>query len=246
LLDRCDKLFILRCVAKIVRNRIVTMVIVAIILAGLALFFVFAGKRWWHLFSSPEELRRFVQTWGAWAPLGTIFLQLVQIVFAPLPGNVMAFAAGYALGFWPTIAWLLIGVITGATLAFLIARFLGRRVLRLFVPNHTLVKFDSQVIQRGTFYIFLLLLVPNPIGDWVYYLAGLTGMPLPFFLLLVLVARLPSNVIECGVGASAIRFGIRGWIVFAVVVVIFTVLYFLNQRRIEKFLDRFAKPKGAN
>lgn len=243
----CDrKLSILRCVAKIVRSRIVIIVIVALLVAFLGLFFVFVGKRWWHLFSSPEELRQVVQEWGAWAPLGTVFLQLVQIIFAPLPGNVMAFAAGYALGFWPTIAWLMVGVLAGATVAFLIARFFGRRLLSLFVPADALARFDSRVIRRGTFYIFLLLLIPNPIGDWVYYLAGLTGMPLPFFLFLVLVARLPSNIIECGVGASAIKFGTRAWIVFAFVVIIFTALYFLNQRRIERFLERLAKTKGAN
>ncbi|MEO0068443.1 MAG: VTT domain-containing protein [candidate division WOR-3 bacterium] len=232
--------------ARIVRNRILVMVVVGLLLAGLALFFVFAGKRWWQVFSSPEELRRVVQAWGPWAPLGTILLQLVQIVFAPLPGNVMAFAAGYALGFWPTIVWLMIGVLAGATFAFLIARFFGRRLLSLFVPSAALAKFDATVVRRGTFYIFLLLLVPNPIGDWVYYLAGLTKLPLPFFLFLVLIARLPSNIIECGVGASAIRFGTRGWIVFAFVVVVFSALYLLNQRRIERLLERFAQVRGAN
>jgi uncharacterized membrane protein YdjX (TVP38/TMEM64 family) len=225
---------------KMVRNRWGVIIFFALFLIGLGLVFFAFGQRWWHLFQNPEELRVVVKAFGVWAPLGTIGLQLVQIVFAPLPGNVMAFAAGYALGFWPTIVWLMVGVLGGATIAFLIARFFGRGLMRFFVPAETLSRFDSLIIQRGAFYIFLLLLVPNPVGDWVYYLAGLTGIPFPLFLILVLIARLPSNIIECGVGASAIRFGTRGWIVFGLVVVFFTLLYFLNQRRIERLLARFA------
>lgn len=203
-------------------------------------------RRWGYLFTSPLELRRLVHSFGVWAPLGTILLQLVQIVLAPLPGNLLAFAAGYALGFWPTIVWLMIGVLGGSTLAFLLSRALGRRLLKLFVPEPALIRFDRLVIERGTFYLFLLLLVPNPVGDWVYYLAGLTRIPLPFFLLLVLVARLPSNIIECGIGASAIRFGLREWLIFGLVVVLLTAGYLLNQHRIERLLLRLARLRDGN
>ncbi len=222
---------------------------VFLLLTGLvlvAVILVLVVRRWGYVFSSPEELRRLVHSWGVWAPLGTILLQLVQIVLAPLPGNLLAFAAGYALGFWPTIVWLMIGVLGGATLAFLLSRALGRRLLRVFVPGPALERFDRQVIERGTFYLFLLLLVPNPIGDWVYYLAGLTRIPLPFFLLLVLLARLPSNIIECGIGASAIRFGLREWLIFGLVVVLLTAGYLLNQHRIEHLLLRLVRLRDGN
>ncbi|MEO0020606.1 MAG: VTT domain-containing protein [candidate division WOR-3 bacterium] len=222
---------------------------VFLLLTGLvlvAVILVLVVRRWGYIFSSPEELRRLVHSWGVWAPLGTILLQLVQIVLAPLPGNLLAFAAGYALGFWPTIVWLMIGVLGGATITFLLSRALGRRLLRVFVPGPALERFDRQVIERGTFYLFLLLLVPNPIGDWVYYLAGLTRIPLPFFLLLVLLARLPSNIIECGIGASAIRFGLREWLIFGLVVVLLTAGYLLNQHRIEHLLLRLARLRDGN
>jgi len=164
----------------------------------------------------------------------------VQIVFAPLPGNVLAFVGGYTLGFWPTIVWLMVGVVFGASLAFILARFFGRRFLRVFVPVGVLARFDRLVITRGTFYLFLLLLVPNPLGDWVYYLAGLSGIGFPYFLVMVLIARLPSNIIGCGLGASAIRFGVREWVITALMVIVISVAYFLNQHRIERLLLRLA------
>jgi len=213
-------------------------------LAGLVVLLVFAGGRVWHLFRHPEELRLLVRSWGAWAPVGIIVLQVVQIAVAPLPGNAMSFAAGYALGLWPTVVWLMIGVLLGATIDFLLIRLLGRRLLHYFLPPARLARLDAVVLRRGTFYIFLLLLVPNPVGDWVYYLAGLTSMPLPMFLGLVLLARLPSNLLECAVGASATRFGWREWTIVGLVAAILALLYWQYRDRIEAALDRISSRRG--
>jgi len=211
-----------------------------VVLVLLALVLLFAGRSLWHYFRHPAELRALVQNWGAWAPLGIVLFQMLQVVIAPLPGNVMSFAAGYALGLWPTIVWLMLGVLSGATVDFLLARLLGRRLISYLVPPERLARLDSVILRRGTFYVFLLLLVPNPLGDWVYYLAGLTALPLPLFLLLVLGARLPSNVLECALGSGATRFAWQHWVVLAVIGGLLALLYFTNQRRVEAWLERLA------
>jgi uncharacterized membrane protein YdjX (TVP38/TMEM64 family) len=218
---------------------------VALIIFGLLLIgtvLAFGGRSILHYFSHPDELRRLVCDWGAWAPVGIVLLQMVQIVIAPLPGNALSFAAGYALGVWPTIVWLMVGVLLGATADFLIVRWLGRRVLRRLVPADRLARLDTLVVSRGTFFIFLLLLVPNPIGDWVYYLAGLTAMPLPLFLGLVLVARLPSNLLESWVGATATRFGMREWAVLGLIAVALVLVYWMYRERIQALLEKLSPP----
>jgi len=209
-------------------------------LAALAVLLVLAGGRAWHLFRHPEELRLLVRSWGAWAPVGIILFQVVQIAVAPLPGNAMSFACGYALGLWPTVIWLMIGVLLGATVDFLLIKLLGRSLLRYFLPPDRLARLDALVLRRGTFYIFLLLLVPNPVGDWVYYLAGMTSLPLPVFLGLVLIGRLPSNLLECAVGASATHFGWREWSIVGLVAAILALLYFQHRSRIGAALDRLS------
>jgi uncharacterized membrane protein YdjX (TVP38/TMEM64 family) len=209
-------------------------------LAGLVVLLVFAGNSVWRFFRHPEELRVLVRSWGAWAPVGIILFQVVQVVVAPLPGNAMSFAAGYALGVWPTVVWLMIGVMLGATVDFLLIKLLGRRLLRYFLPPARLAQLDAMVLRRGTFYIFLLLLVPNPVGDWVYYLAGLTSLPLPVFLGLVFVGRLPSNLLECAVGASATHFGWREWAIVGLIAAILGLLYYQYRDRIEAALDRLS------
>jgi uncharacterized membrane protein YdjX (TVP38/TMEM64 family) len=213
-------------------------------LAAIVVLLVLAGSRVWHLFRHPAELRLLVRSWGAWAPVGIILLQVVQIVVAPLPGNAMSFAAGYALGVWPSIIWLIVGVMLGATVDFLLVKLLGRALLKYFLPPDRLANLDALILRRGTFYIFLLLLVPNPVGDWVYYLAGLTSMPLPLFLGLVFVARLPSNLLECVVGASATHFGWREWAIVGLAAAILGLLYYQHRHRIEDALDRLSSRRS--
>lgn len=202
---------------------------------------VFAGRNVWRYFRSPAELRTLVASWGAWAPAGIIAFQAIQVIVAPLPGNLMSFACGYALGVWPAIIWLMLGILVGATVDFIVARLVGRGILRYFVPPDKLQRLDSTILKRGAFYIFLLLLVPNPLGDWVYYLAGMTRLPLPVFLLFVFVARLPSNLLESSLGAGATKFGWREWTILGLVVAILSLLYYANQQRIERLLERWTE-----
>jgi uncharacterized membrane protein YdjX (TVP38/TMEM64 family) len=217
---------------------IVLPVLGVLVLVGLM---VFAGRGVWQYFRNPAALRALVASWGVWAPVGIILFQAIQVIIAPLPGNLMSFACGYALGVWPSIVWLMVGILVGATIDFLVARLVGRSILRYFVPPDKLQRLDTTILKRGAFYIFLLLLVPNPLGDWVYYLAGMTRLPLPVFLLFVFIARLPSNLIESSLGAGATRFGWREWTILGLVVAILSLLYYVNQKRIDRLLERWSE-----
>jgi uncharacterized membrane protein YdjX (TVP38/TMEM64 family) len=144
------------------------------------------------------------------------------------------------MGFWPGLVWVMLGVLVGASIDFLLARIRGRRLMRYLVPPDRLARLDRAVVRRGTFYMFLLLLIPNPIGDLTYYLAGLTPLPLPLFLVLVFVGRLPSNLIECALGSGATGFGWLEWGMLIAVFAALTVLYFVYQKRIAKLLERWS------
>lgn len=226
------------------RDRWLKTVLAVLALVALGAVLALGAQSLFRYFRYPEELRRLVAGWGGLAPVGVVLLQMVQVIVAPLPGNMLSFAAGYVLGVWPTVLWLMIGILLGATFDFLLVRLFGRRVLQLLMPAERLARLDALVMRRGTFFIFLLLLIPNPIGDWVYYLAGLTPMPLPVFLLLVLVARLPSNLMESWVGATATRFGVREWIAFGCIAAALALIYQQFSGRIGSLLERLSSKRN--
>ena len=74
----------------------------------------------------PEEARSFVASFGLFAPAVLILLQAMQVVFAPIPGQVLAVVAGYLFGPWWGTLYNVIGITIGSTAAFWLSRRYGR------------------------------------------------------------------------------------------------------------------------
>ena len=51
-------------------------------------------------FSSQESIRTFVNSWGIFAPIAFIFLQIVQVILTPLSHYTVSVAGGFIFGTW--------------------------------------------------------------------------------------------------------------------------------------------------
>jgi len=216
------------------------LLIVVIVLA-----IVFLVKRYPNLlaiFLDQQKIRTFVISHGVRAPIILIGLQVLQIIVAPIPGHIIGFAGGYLFGALRGILYCMIGVVLGATITFWIGRIFGRGLLQMFISHENMNRFDRYVLMKGPFIIFVLLLIPiTPLGDILFYLSGLTAMPFFIFLIMAVIARTPSNVINNLIGAKASSFSAQEWIIFLVVIAVFVLLFYLNRKRIEKIILRFVK-----
>jgi uncharacterized membrane protein YdjX (TVP38/TMEM64 family) len=215
------------------------------LIAVIVLAIVFIFKRYPNLlaiFLDQQKIRNFVTSYGVRAPIILIGLQVLQIIFAPIPGHIIGFVGGYLFGAWRGILYCMTGVIIGATLTFWIGRIFGRGLLQLFISHENMNRFDRYVITKGPFIIFVLLLLPiTPLGDILFYLSGLTAMPFFIFLIMAVIARTPSNVINNLIGAKASTFSAHEWVIFVIVIAVFILLFYLNRNRIEKIILRFVK-----
>ena len=114
--------------------------------------------------------------YGAWAPLASIFLMIVQAVAAPAPAIFVAFANGLAFGvFWgglPTVA----GQTIAAAICFVIARALGRGPVEALAGKLGLEAADRWFSRWGARGILLTRLIPGISFDVISYGAGLTGI----------------------------------------------------------------------
>lgn len=218
--------------------RFLFFIIIIIILTG-----VFFTSKWLRLFKHPDLLRQLILNTGIWAPLVTVGLQMIQVLIALLPGQVVAFVSGYVFGGLKGTIISMVGITIGSVIAFLLTRLTGRRLLKYFLHKTTFERLDDYILKNGPLLLFLLLLIPNPLGDSVYYLAGLTNFPLSFFIILVIICRLPSNILHNMIGAKGVNFTIYHWIIFGLIIVIFVLLYYLYQKRIVAILLRLANRK---
>ena len=113
---------------------------------------------------------------GAWAPVASLGLMLVQAVAAPIPIILVAFANALTFGvFWGGLLTLA-GQVLGAVVCFGIARALGRGPVEALTSRYGLDAADRWFTAWGAPGIFVLRLAPGVSFDVVSYAAGLTGV----------------------------------------------------------------------
>ena len=160
--------------------------------------------RYWQpllaLVSEQERLRDWIVGFGWAAPIALILVQVVQVVVAPIPGQVVGLVSGYLFGTGWGTAYSMVGILLGAWAVMALARKLGRPFAERFVPPEYLAKFDHLVDRGGPTAFFLLFLLPFVPDDSICILAGLTAIPMPLLMILAAVGRFPSVLASSFIG----------------------------------------------
>lgn len=148
---------------------------------------------WWlnepvtALLHAAGGVRNWLMSYGPLAPIMYVIFYAAQILIAPLPGNFLAFFAGYVFGFWDGLFLSLLGLTIGASLAVLIARRYGRPLLERFFDRGELVRWERKLRLRSplVWYVFFLF----PVPDLVIYVAGMGTLQLRWLLPAILLGR---------------------------------------------------------
>ncbi|RMH17954.1 MAG: pyridine nucleotide-disulfide oxidoreductase, partial [Gammaproteobacteria bacterium] len=165
--------------------------LLALIVVVIALFFAFDLQQWLSFETLKNSQDRFAQIYAAHPEqvIGIFFIIYVMVAALSLPGAaVMTMAAGALFGLWVGIVIASFAASIGATLAFLVSRFL----LRDSIQNRfgdKLRAFNAGMKRDGAFYLFTLRLVPifpffiinlvmgiTPINTWTFYWVSQVGM----------------------------------------------------------------------
>ena len=147
----------------------------------------------WAVVSDREETARFVAAFGEGAPVVFMLFQVLQVVFAPVPGEATGFIGGYLFGVARGFIYSSIGLALGSLINFYIGRFLGKRYIRKLVPERHLVRFDRLVSQKGVMLLFILFIFPGFPKDYLCLFLGLSTLPLKVFILMAAVGRMPGT-----------------------------------------------------
>ena len=178
---------------------------VAVGLAILAILLVVGGvltSRFLWLFEEPEAVREAVTTFGPFAPLAFVLLQVVQVVVAPIPSHVLSFAAGYLFGpFWGFV-YSMVGAIAGTFVALLLARRYGRPVVERFVAPEVLDRFDAYLGEYGVVGVFVVFLLPGFPDDVVCLVAGCSELDIRKILVAATLGRIPGYLVLVLSGAG--------------------------------------------
>ena len=164
---------------------------VVVLLVVLVTLFV---SHWLRSFSQ-EDFRDYVRSFGVLAPLVMLDLQILQVFIALIPGEIVESAAGYVLGPWLGTAVCYLGIAIASVLIFTLTRRYGIRLVEVFISREKIneLRFLNTEQKRNNL-IFLLFFIPGTPKDLLTYFVGLTDIRLKTFLLLSMVARIPSVI----------------------------------------------------
>ncbi len=138
----------------------------------------------WHLgyvdqILDDENIKQLSHQLGAFGPLLIIGLMTLAIVMSPIPSAPIALASGAAYGHIWGAAYVIVGSVLGACIAFTISRLLGRD----FVARKFDGKSHSGLLDRFSksqnalmAIVFATRLMPFLSFDVVSYAAGLTPL----------------------------------------------------------------------
>lgn len=193
----------------------ISLVLTAVLAAAVTLLVC----RWLRSFSQ-EGFRDYLRSFGPWGWVVLLGLQFLQVFVALIPGELLETAAGFTYGpVWGTVLCY-VGVAAASAVVFALVKRFGIKLVEIFISREKITEHRFlNTEQKRDGLIFLLFFIPGTPKDLLTYFVALTDMPLGRFLILTLIARIPS-VLTSTVGghllgtekywAAVILYGITG------------------------------------
>ncbi len=134
--------------------------------------------------------------------LGSAFLLYVVVTGLSLPGAaLMSLVYGWLFGFWRALVLVSFASTLGATIAFLLSRFLLRDAIQTRFRDR-LAAFNEALAREGAFYLFTLRLIPQVPFFLVNLVMGLTPVRTSTFWWVSQLGMLPGTCVYVYAGAS--------------------------------------------
>lgn len=185
-----------------------------------------------------EELRLWIDQFGVLAPLVFTLIQAVQVIVAPVPGQVAALVAGYLFGPVAGTVYSLVGVLIGSAIAFSLSQRYGRSLVESIVHEDVMTKFDDFVDRVGPIGLLAFVIVPGLPDDAICFLAGLTKWRLRTFMAVIAVGRLPAYVLTVYAGGEFASGRFLEGLALVGVVVLFSLVGYYKQEAIRDTVRR--------
>lgn len=224
--------------------------VAVIFLASCLIVFVFLNSGLWGQFLSyydvitdREWLRQAVDGSGWAATLVFVGLQIGQVLFAPIPGELTGFLGGYMFGALNGFLLSTIGLTIGSMINFGIGHFLGERMVRKLVRCETYEKYNQMVQYKGILVIFIFFLIPGFPKDYLCMFLGLTSLPVRVFFVLSTVGRLPGTFALSLQGASIFEKNYIAFVLITVLSLLFALVSYLTRDSLYRWIARHSKKK---
>lgn len=170
-----------------------------------------------------DAVAEYMLRYEEWAMAVYLFLLILQVIVALIPGQALVFAAGYVFGFIPTLLVTIPTAVLSSQLAFFLARRFGKPIAYRLASQRVIDRWEEMSRNQGILFYFLAFNLPIFPSDAMCYVAGLGAISGPHFLVANFLGRFVSTVFT--VAVSAYGFDLPGWF-WAAAIAVILILYF--------------------
>lgn len=194
-----------------------------------------------------ESFREYIAGFGGWAVALFILFSFLQVVVLPVPGSVSV-AAGVLL-FGPLMCsiYSFIGIVIGSIVAFAIGRVVGYKAVCWIVGKDDVDKWLEKVKGKDYLILSLMFLLPMFPDDVLCFVAGLSSMSWPYFIVMITITRIIS-VFSTAYALHIVPFntwwGILIWLVLVALIALAFWLVLKYSDKIDAFIKKKFKIKG--
>ncbi len=179
-------------------TNIVVNIAAAVILLGVFIFifvYFYDEIRYLGTAEGREEFIERLRGTGVWGVLILLLIQVLQVVVAFIPGEIVELASGALYGSFWGLVLCLVGLNIGTLVIFGLVRLLGGAYVRENVSKkqykHLKILNDP---DRALVALFFIFLIPGLPKDILIYFIPLTCVKMVPFMVVSSVARIPSIV----------------------------------------------------
>ena len=153
------------------------------------------------------HVRQWINGLGSWEPLAFVLIYILAVVLA-LPGSAITIAGAALFGSLLGVVLVSIASTTGASICFLISRYLARDfILRKFGQNEKFLKLDRLTEEHGAIVVAITRLIPLFPFNVLNYGFGLTAVRFRTYLFWSWLCMLPGTILYV-VGTDVILSGV--------------------------------------
>ncbi len=196
-------------------------------------------NQYYSFFTDREKIKTFITSYGMGGPVVFITFQILQVLFAPVPGEATGFIGGYLFGTAMGFLYSSIGLTAGSLINFIIGRFLGKRYIRKLIPDSKLNRFDTFLKRQGIFVLFALFLFPGFPKDYLSLFLGITAIPLNVFFFLAAIGRMPGTFILSLQGASLFEQNYISVIIIAIICLVAAFFAYRYREDVYHWIGKF-------
>jgi len=176
--------------------------------------------------ADPQRLRQMVTDTGDSGWIIFIALQALQVVIAPLPGEVTGAASGYLFGAGFGFVLATAGILVGSVISFVIGRYVATTLIADLIGEVRLKQLQDYLDRPNAGTILSLFFMPGFPKDVLNYVIAMGNRPMFPYLITSNIARMPGTLLLTLTGAAL--FEESSAKILAIIAVVFAIIFFVK------------------